>query len=58
MLICKEAGCVALVLLKKNNVKGKNFDEKSSSITEQLVISQESKSFVKGGFYVSCVIAS
>ena len=47
-----------MVLLKKNNVKGKNFDEKSSSITEQLVISQESKSFVKGGFYVSCVIAS
>ena len=45
-------------LLKKNNVKGKNFDEKSSSSTEQLVISQESKSFVKAGFYVSCVIAN
>ena len=47
-----------MVLLKKNKVKGKNFDEKSSSITEQLVISQESKSFVKAGFYVSYMIAN
>ena len=54
MLVCKEAGCVALVLLKKNRVKSKSFDEKSSSSTEQLVILQESKSFVKAGFYVSC----
>ena len=46
-----------MVLLKKNNVKGENFDEKSYSSTE-LVISQESKSFVKAGFYVSYMIAN
>ena len=37
-------------LVKKNNVKGKNFDQKSSSSTEQLVTSQESESFVKDDF--------
>ena len=37
-------------LVKKNNVKGKNFDHKSSSSTEQLVTSQESESFVKDDF--------
>ena len=42
-------------LVKNNNVKGKNFDQKSSSITEQLVTSQESESFVKDDFYVSLI---
>ena len=41
-------------LVKRNNVKGKNFDQKSSSSTEKLVTSQESKSFVKADFHVSC----
>ena len=47
-----------MVLLKKKNVKGENFEEKSYSSPEQLVISQESKFFVKAGFFVSYMIAN